>query len=138
LYYLTEFGALRKKNSESVLEFTQRFNKIYHTIPTEVKPSQLTTKVTLPGAFEPEFALLLRERRSPTLTGMQEDVIEIESNMMESCKIKSKVDIGTKEHRSFREQVGSSGCGKYAKEKIDDMAKIIKYFSNKISRMELD
>jgi hypothetical protein len=39
LYYFTEFGALRKMNSESVLEFTQRFNKLYHKIPTEVKPS---------------------------------------------------------------------------------------------------
>ena len=28
LYYLTEFGALKKKGSESVLEFIQRFNKL--------------------------------------------------------------------------------------------------------------
>jgi hypothetical protein len=46
LYYLTEFGALRKKNSESVLEFTQRFNKLYNKIPVEVKPSQPAAKVT--------------------------------------------------------------------------------------------
>ena len=39
LYYLTEFRALIKKNSESVLEFTERFNKLYNKIPMEVKPS---------------------------------------------------------------------------------------------------
>jgi hypothetical protein len=39
LYYLMEFGALRKKNFKLVLEFTQRFNKLYHKIPTKVKPS---------------------------------------------------------------------------------------------------
>jgi hypothetical protein len=44
LYYLTEFGALRKKNYESVLEFTQRFNKLYNKIPAEVKPSQPADK----------------------------------------------------------------------------------------------
>jgi hypothetical protein len=33
LYYLTEFGALRKKTSETVLEFIQIFNKLYHKIP---------------------------------------------------------------------------------------------------------
>jgi hypothetical protein len=44
LYYLTEFGALRKKNSETVLEFTQRFNKLYNKIPAEVKPSQPAAK----------------------------------------------------------------------------------------------
>jgi hypothetical protein len=70
LYYLIEFGALMKKNSESILDFTQRFNKIYHKIPAEVKPSQPGTKVTFAGAFEPKFSLLFRERRSTDLTRM--------------------------------------------------------------------
>jgi hypothetical protein len=60
LYYLTEFGALRKKNSKIVLEFTHRFNKLYHKIPAEFKPSQPTAKVTFAGAFETNFALLLK------------------------------------------------------------------------------
>jgi len=60
---LIEFGALIKNNSESVLEFTRRFNKI----PTEVKPSQPAEKLTFAGDFEPDFPLLLRERRSATL-----------------------------------------------------------------------
>jgi len=75
-----------------VLEFIQRFNKIYHKIPTEFKPSQPATKVTFAGAFEPDFALLLRERRSVDLTRMQDDAIEIESNMMASGKLKLKVE----------------------------------------------
>jgi hypothetical protein len=72
---LTEFWALTKNNSESVLEFTHIFNKIYHKIPTDFKPSQPAVKVTFAGAFEPDFALLLRERRSATLTGMQDSAI---------------------------------------------------------------
>jgi hypothetical protein len=67
LYYLTEFGSLRKKNSETVMEFIQRFNKLYNKIPAEVKPSQPAAKVTFAGAFELDFALLLRERRGATL-----------------------------------------------------------------------
>jgi hypothetical protein len=51
LYYLMEFGALRKKNSELVLEFTQSFNKIYHKLPAKVKPSQTATKVNFAGAM---------------------------------------------------------------------------------------
>jgi hypothetical protein len=92
IYYLTEFGELRKKKSESVLEFTQRFNKLYHKIPIEFKPSQPLAKVTFVGDFEPDFTLLLRERRPTTLTGMQYDAIEIESNMMASGKLKAKVE----------------------------------------------
>jgi hypothetical protein len=138
LYYLTEFGALRKKNSESVLEFTQRFNKLYNKIPAEVKPSQPAAKVTFVGAFDPDFSLLLRERRSVDLTKMQDDAVEIESNMMASGKLKAKFEMGNKETRRFREQAGPSGVGRSSEDKMDDMAKIIKELSNKISRMELD
>ena len=114
---MTKFGALRKRNSELVLEFTHWFNKLYNKIPFEVKPSQLVAKVTFAGDFEPNFALLLRERRSATLAGMQGDVIEVESNMMASGKLKSKVETGTREPRRFKEQAGPSGAGKSAKEK---------------------
>jgi hypothetical protein len=96
LYYLTEFGALRKKNSESVLEFTQRFNKLYNKIPTEVKPSQPATKVTFFGDFDPDFSLLLRERRSVDLTKMVDDSLEIESNMMASKNLNTKFETGNK------------------------------------------
>jgi hypothetical protein len=76
------------------MEFIQRFNKLYNKIPIEVNPSQPAAKVTFAGAFEPNFALLLRERRGDTLTRMQDDSIEIESNMMASRKLKTKVEIG--------------------------------------------
>jgi hypothetical protein len=46
LYYLTEFGYLKKKSSETIMEFIQIFNKLYNTIPFKVKPSQLAAKVT--------------------------------------------------------------------------------------------
>jgi hypothetical protein len=129
---------LRKKNSETVLEFTQRFNKLYNKIPAEVKPSQPAAKVTFVGAFEPDFSLLLRERRVADLTRMQDDVVEIESNMMASGKLKTKVEMGNKETRRFREQAGPSGSGRSSEDKMDDMEKIIKELSNKISKMELD
>jgi hypothetical protein len=81
----------------------------------------------------------LRERRATTLAGMQDDAIEIESNMMASGKLKMKVDMGTREPRHFREQAGPSGSGRNtSEEKMDEMAKIIKELSNKISRMEME
>jgi hypothetical protein len=128
----------RKRTFESVLEFTQRFKKFYHKIPAEVKPSQPTAKVTFTGDFEPDFSLILRERRYVDLTRMQDDAIEIDSNMMELGKLKETVKIGTKETKRFREHVGTSGSGRSSEEKMDYMAKIIKDLSNKISRMELD
>jgi hypothetical protein len=129
---------LRKKTSESILEFIQRFNKIYHKILAEVKPSQIAAKVTFVGAFDSDFALISRERRSTTLVGIQYDAIEFESNMMASIKSKIKVDMGTRKPRRFKEHAGLSGFGKSVEEKMDEMDKIIKYLSNKISRMEIE
>jgi hypothetical protein len=69
---------------------------MFHKILVEVKPSQSAAKVTFAKAFDFNFALLLRERRSTTLSGMQDDSIEIESNMMASGKLKTKVEMGAK------------------------------------------
>jgi hypothetical protein len=80
----------------------------------------------------------LREIRSNTLAGMQDDAIEIESNMMESRKLKTKVEMRSKEPRHFKEHAGPSGSRKSAEEKMDEMEKIIKYLSNKIFRMEIE
>ena len=33
VYYLTEFGTLKKKLDEPLADFTKRFNKIYQKIP---------------------------------------------------------------------------------------------------------
>jgi hypothetical protein len=51
----------------------------------------------------------LRERRATTLVGMRDDVIEIESNMMASRKLKTKVEMEIREPRKFKEQGGPSG-----------------------------
>jgi len=138
LYYLIEFGSLKKKTSEIVMEFIQRFNKLYNKISVKIKPSQTGVKVTFVGAFEPDFSLLLRERRGDTLTRMQDDVVEIESNMMASGKLKTRVETGNREKKCFREQARPSGSNRSTCKKMDDMDRIIKELSNKISRMELD
>jgi hypothetical protein len=120
------------------LEFTQRFNKLYNKIPAEVKPSQPSAKVTYAGDFDPDFSLLLRERRSLDLPKMQDDAIEIESNMMASGKLKAKTETINKENRKFKDQGGPSGSGKSAGDKIEEMARVIQQLSNKISKMELE
>jgi hypothetical protein len=138
LYYLTEFGSLRKRNSEIVMEFIQRFNKLYKKIPAEFKSSQPVAKVTSAGAFEPDFALLLRKRRGATLNRMQDDIVEIESNMMASGNLKAKIETGNQETKRFREQAGSSESNRSTYDNVDDTARVIKELSNKISRMELE
>jgi hypothetical protein len=59
--------------------------------------------------------------------------------MMASEKIKTKIEMGIREPRRFKEQGGPSSFGKNTQEeKMDEMDKIIKDLSNKISRMEIE
>jgi hypothetical protein len=70
LYYITEFGALKRKHGESISDFTKRFNKIYGRIPDEIKPTEASAKITYATTFDAEFSLILRERISTTLLSM--------------------------------------------------------------------
>jgi hypothetical protein len=63
LYYITEFGNLRRENGESVSDFTKRFDKMFGKIPAKIKPIDASTKITYSSAFDLEFFLILRERR---------------------------------------------------------------------------
>ena len=47
MYYITEFGALRRKNGEFVSNFTKRFNKMYNKIFDHIKPIEASTKITI-------------------------------------------------------------------------------------------
>ena len=69
---------------------------------------------------------------------MQDDVVEIESNMMASGKLKARVETGNQEPKHFREQEGPLGSNRDSDDRVDDMARVIKELSNKISRMELE
>jgi len=82
LYYLIEFGSLKKRDNEIVDDFNIIFNNLYNKISIDINPSQPTTKVTYVAAFNFDFSMVLRERRSPTLLVMQEDAIYIEGNMI--------------------------------------------------------
>lgn len=66
-YSLTEFNAINKKFDETVVEFVRRFNKLYNSLPVEIKTPPAGEKITFAGAFESNFGFTLRERRSPTL-----------------------------------------------------------------------
>jgi hypothetical protein len=92
LYYIIEFEALKRKEGEFVSYFSKRFNRMYGKIPLEIKPIETSVKVTYASAFDPEFFLLLRERRSTSLVHMQDASLEVESNLLVVDKLRSKYD----------------------------------------------
>ncbi len=63
-YYLSEFAALRKIDTENVENFSKRFNKFYNKLPVNIKPLEQAAMVYYSGSFLNEFSIMLRERRS--------------------------------------------------------------------------
>ena len=61
---------------------------MYGMILEEIKPFETSAKLTYANAFDHEFSLHLRERRPVTLLNMQEDALEVESNILASNRLK--------------------------------------------------
>ena len=76
--------------------------RFYNSIPTDIKPSPGVAKLHYANAFDNDFYLLLRERKSTTLPAMFTDALEVEANMMACGKIKPRVEV---DKRKGREEV---------------------------------
>jgi len=70
-----------------VEEFTKRFNKLYHKIPSTIQPTEMDDMVAYSVAFETDFVVALRERRSITLLLMQADAVALEGKLIAAGKI---------------------------------------------------
>jgi hypothetical protein len=134
LYYITEFGALKRKQGESIPDFTKRFNQMYGKIPDEIKPSETSAKITFANAFDAEFSLLLRERRVATLNLMQDVAIEVESNILAADKLKSRSD---RDRKKKKEELPSSS-NTTSDSKMDEMAKMLKTLTSEMARLKME
>jgi hypothetical protein len=60
MYYMIDFGSLKRKEGEFVSDFSKRFNKMYNKIPAEIKPSEASAKITYASSFDLDLCPLLR------------------------------------------------------------------------------
>ena len=73
--------------------------RVYNSILANIKPSVGAAKLHYAEAFNNDFALLLRERKSTNLPIMFTDALEVEANMMACGKIKQRVDVDRRKGR---------------------------------------
>lgn len=96
LQLLTQYNNLKKSYIETVQEFSVRFMRVCDSISDHVNPTPRVAQLHYADAFDSDFALTLRERRSPSLADMMNDATEVEVNLMASRKIKYKLDMDKK------------------------------------------
>jgi hypothetical protein len=134
MYYMTEFGSLKRKEGEFVSDFSKRFNKMYNRIPAEIKPSEASTKITYSSAFDPDFCLLLRERRATTLALMQDAAVEVESNILAVDRLRNAAGRNISKNRPEASPSGSSPLP----HQTNETARTLKSLASKIERLELE
>jgi hypothetical protein len=134
MYYITEFGSLKRKEGESVSDFSKRFNKMYNKIPAEIKPTEASAKITYASAFDPDFCLLLRERRATSLALMQDASLEVESNVLAVDRLRSKADRDRGRGRSEASTSGSSA----SHPQVDELTKIVKSMSAEMEKIKFE
>ena len=128
LQLLTQYNHLKRLPTETVQYFSSIFMKVYNSIPDQVKPPLGASQLHYVDAFESEFSLLLRERRSTSLTDMMNDAIEVEVNLASSRKIKLQIEADRK--KAKEETLPSTSQG--SDEKIDLMVKTMEKLVEKI------
>jgi hypothetical protein len=134
MYYMTEFGSLKKMEGESVSDFSKRFNKMYNKILTEVKPSEASAQISYAGAFDPDFCLLLRERRATSLAQMQDVAVEVESNILAADRLRNKVDVDRRNGKSE----ASTSVTLVPHPQVDELTRMVKSLSAEMERMRVE
>ena len=101
---------------------------MYSKIPTEIMPTGTSAMITYANAFEYDFYLLLRERRSASLSLMQDVVLEVESNILASQKVKGRID--------RKKQPADYSGASASKNKIDKMTKLLDNLTVEMSKLK--
>jgi hypothetical protein len=134
MYYMTEFGSLKRKEGESVSDFSKRFNKMYNKIPAEIKPSEASARITYASTFDPDLCLLLRERRATTLAHMQDVAVEVEYNILVVDRLRNAAD----RNISKKKPEASPSSSSPMPHQTDETARVLKSLSARMERWELE
>ena len=100
---------MRRGESESIHEFSDRFMKTYNAIPTQFKPPVGFSQLQYVEAFDSDFTLWLIERISASLGDMMKDTIEVEVNLTAARKKKRDEGEWRREEGEWRRDEGERG-----------------------------
>jgi ribonuclease HI/uncharacterized small protein (DUF1192 family) len=139
IYYMTEFGSLKKQEGESVSDFSKRFNKMYNKIPAEIKPSEAAAQISYASAFDPDFCLVLRERRATSLAQMQYAAIEVESNILAADRLRNKTNADRRKGRSEASTSDSNISGpSLSHPQVNELTQLVNVLKEEMERIKVE
>jgi hypothetical protein len=128
------FGSLKRKEGEYVSNFSKRFNKMYNNIPAEIKPTKASAKITYVSAFDPDFCLLLRERRDTSLAHMQDSSLKVDYNVLAVDRLRNKAD---RDRGRGRPEASTSSSSAFHPQ-VDELTQLVKSLLAEMEKMKLE
>jgi ribonuclease HI len=139
IYYMTEFGSLKKQEGESVSDFSKRFNKMYNKIPAEIKPSEASAQISYASAFDPDLCLVLRERRATSLAQMQDAAIEVESNILAADRLRNKANTDRRNGRAEASTSDSNISGpSLSHPQVNELTQLVNVLKEEMERIKVE
>jgi hypothetical protein len=139
IYYMIEFGSLKKQEGESVSDFSKRFNKMYNKIPAEIKPSEAAAQISYASAFDPDLCLVLRERRATSLAQMQDAAIEVESNILAADRLRNKANTDRRKGRSEASTSDSNVSGPSSSHpQVNELTQLVNVLKEEMERIKVE
>ena len=84
--YFTNFCTLKRGKEEALAIFNIRFCSVYHSIPLDIKPTEIVAMVYYVMDQHSDLVLFLLERKSSSLKQLFEDKKGVEENIR-ACKM---------------------------------------------------
>jgi ribonuclease HI/uncharacterized small protein (DUF1192 family) len=139
IYYMTEFGSLKKQEGESVSDFSKIFNKMYNRIPAEIKPSEASAQISYSSAFDLDFCLVLRERRATYLAQMQDAAIEVKSNILAADRLRNKANTDRRNGRSEASTSDSNISGpSLSHPQVNELTQLVNVLKEEMERIKVE
>jgi ribonuclease HI len=119
---------------ESVSDFSKRFNKMYNKIPAEIKPSEASAQISYASAFDPDFCLVLRERRATSLAQMQDAAVEVESNILAADRLRNQADTNRRKEKSEASTSGPS----LPHSQVNELTQVMNLLKEEVERLKVE
>ena len=89
--YLTDFHTLRIGEEEALVVFNIRFYNVYHSMPVEIRPTEIAAMVYYVMVQHSDLVLFLLKRKSSSLRQLFEDAKGVEENIHASRKVQDSI-----------------------------------------------
>jgi hypothetical protein len=82
LQILSKYENIKRNQGETVQDNCIRFNNLYNSIPTDIKPPQGLALINLLDGFDVDMSYQLRKRNFSALKDMQKSAVSVEANLL--------------------------------------------------------